>query len=98
MQIGSKGDEMGWGVYENCRKHGAIITTGHEHSYERTKTMTSTQNQDVDATCSDPKLECVSPGRTFVIVSGLSGVGIRNQDRSMPPTPRRAASARSASG
>jgi len=86
MQIGGKGDEMGWDVYENCRKHGAIITTGHEHSYERTKTMTSATNQEVDTTCSDPKAECVSPGRTFVIVSGLAGVGIRDQERCLPTT------------
>lgn len=84
MQVGSKTDEMGWGVYENCRKHGAIIATGHEHSYERTKTLTSMSAQTVDGTCSDPKMNCVGPGRTFAFVSGLGGRGLRNQDRCLP--------------
>lgn len=87
MQIGGKTDEMGWGVYENCRKAGAIVTTGHEHSYERTKTLVSMQNQEVDPTCKDPKSVCVSKGRTFAIVSGLGGVGIRDQNRCLPAKP-----------
>ena len=84
MQVGGKGNEQGWGDYEECRKAGAIIATGHEHSYERTKTLTSTQNQTVDPSCSDPNNVCVSPGRTFVFVSGAAGKGIRNQDRCLP--------------
>ncbi len=48
MQVGDKTDDMGWGVYEACRENGAIIATGHEHSYERTKTLTSIWNQVVD--------------------------------------------------
>ncbi|WP_394823744.1 metallophosphoesterase [Pendulispora albinea] len=87
MQIGGKSDEMGWGVYENCRKKGAIVTTGHEHSYERTKTLTSMTNQTVDSACSDPKKVCVSPGRTFAFVSGLGGIGVRDQERCLPATP-----------
>jgi hypothetical protein len=87
MQIGGKGDEMGWDVYENCRQKGAIITTGHEHSYERTKTLTSMENQVVDPTCSDPGTICLSPGRSFTVVSGLGGVGIRDQERCLPTTP-----------
>ena len=86
MQIGGKGDEMGWGVYENCIKHGAIVTTGHEHSYERTKTMTSAETQTVDPACSDPKMECLSPGHSFVVVSALGGVEIRDQERCLPTT------------
>jgi hypothetical protein len=87
MQIGGKSSEMGWDVYENCRIHGAIVTTGHEHSYERTKTLISMETQEVDSTCSDAAMECVSPGRTFAVVSGLGGVGIRDQERCEPTTP-----------
>src|SRR5205809_959611 len=36
MQVGGKGDETGWGVYEQSRRGGAIIATAHEHSYSRT--------------------------------------------------------------
>jgi len=87
MQIGGKGDEMGWGVYENCLAEGAIITTGHEHSYERTKTLTSMMNQTVDPACPDPATICLSPGHSFTVVSGLGGVGIRDQERCLPDTP-----------
>lgn len=87
MQIGGKGDEMGWGVYESCRAKGAIVTTGHEHSYERTKTLTNMTDQIVDPACSDPNKVCVAPGKTFAVVSGLGGVGIRDQERCLPTTP-----------
>ena len=69
MQVGGKGDEMGWAVYEACRQQGAIIITGHEHSYERTKTMTNMTNQTIDSSCSSGSSLCVGPGRTFVTVS-----------------------------
>jgi hypothetical protein len=86
MQVGGKPDEMGWGVYEACREAGALVETGHEHSYHRTKTLTSTTNQAVDPTCSDPKQLCLGPGRTFVTVSGLGGRSIRPQLRCQPAT------------
>src|SRR3989338_8661474 len=50
MQVGLKTDEMGWSVYETCRQQGAIIATGHEHTYERTKTLTNIQALTVDTT------------------------------------------------
>ncbi|MBI3202060.1 MAG: metallophosphoesterase [Myxococcales bacterium] len=86
MQVGGKGDEMGWGVYENCRAAGAIVLTAHEHSYHRTKTLTDMTNQVVDTTCSDPKKVCVGPGRTFAMVSGLGGNDVRVQARCLPAT------------
>jgi hypothetical protein len=33
MQVGVKKDAAGWGVYEACRKGGALIATAHDHSY-----------------------------------------------------------------
>jgi len=84
MQVGGKGDEMGWAVYEACRQQGAIIMSGHEHTYHRTKTMTNTQTQTIDSTCSSGSGLCVGPGRTFVNVVGLGGTGIRNQVRCTP--------------
>ena len=50
MQVGDKSDEMGWDVYDTCRRLGAIVQTGHEHSYSRTKTLTNIQTQTVDST------------------------------------------------
>lgn len=86
MQVGSKNNLMGWDIYENCRRHGAIIATAHEHSYHRTKTLTDMTNQIVDPTCADPNNICVDKGRTFAFVSGAGGGGLRNQDRCLPTT------------
>lgn len=87
MQVGGKTDEMGWSVYEACRQQGAIIQTGHEHSYSRTKTLTSTSSQIVDPSCSSAGSLCLGPGRTFVTVSGLGGHSVRDQLRCLPSTP-----------
>jgi hypothetical protein len=86
MQVGNKTDEMGWDVYETCREHGAIIQTGHEHSYERTRTLTSTSSQIVDSTCPDANDLCLGPERTFVNVVGLGGNNVRAQSRCLPTT------------
>jgi calcineurin-like phosphoesterase family protein len=94
MQLGSKGDEMGWAVYETCKNHGAIIATGHEHSYSRTKTLTHMQNQTVDTrqhpsidgVPGNPNQLLVEPGRSFVFVSGLGGGNMRDQERCRPFT------------
>ena len=84
MQVGSKSNAVGWGAYEACRQGGAIIATAHEHSYERTKTLTSTQNQVVDPAWTSPNDVRVAEGSTFAFVSGLGGQSIRNQDRCTP--------------
>ncbi len=81
MQIGSKEDERGWQLYEDCREAGALIITAHEHNYSRTKTLTNMTNQTIDSSCSSATQMCVSPGKTFAVVSGLGGQSIRNQDR-----------------
>ena len=94
LQLGTKGDEMGWEVYETCRQQGAIIATAHEHTYERTKTLTNIQALAVDASQhpvvngvpSNPNSVLVAPGKTFVFVSGSGGQGLRNQDRCLPTT------------
>jgi len=89
MQVGGKSDEMGWAVYETCKDLGAIIATAHEHSYHRTKTLTSVQMQAVDPLCPDPNRLCVAsgtPGKSFVFVSGLGGNSVRDQVRCLPST------------
>jgi hypothetical protein len=74
--------------YHACRDAGAIIATGHEHSYSRTKTLTNMQNpgSGIDTSCpndpSTPDVDvCVGEGRSFVFVSGLGGASIRNQSQ-----------------
>ncbi len=87
MQVGGKQDEVGWAPYEECRKGRAIIATAHEHSYQRTKTLSDIQSQTVDPISPDPDLVRVDHGSTFVFVSGLGGRSIRDQERCLPTTP-----------
>ncbi len=78
---------MGWSVYEACKDLGAIIATAHEHSYQRTRTLTSMKDLAVDASCADPNALCIatgSPGRSFAFVSGLGGHSVRDQTRCLP--------------
>lgn len=84
MQVGGKGDEVGWGAFEACREAGALVMTGHEHSYHRSKTLTSMQSQTIDSSCNSATQECVAPGKTFVVVTGLGGNSIRDQVRCLP--------------
>ena len=84
MQLGQKEDTAGWEVYENCKNGGAIIATGHEHSYHRTKTLIDIENQIVDPEWSDPDKLRVQEGSTFVFISGIGGHSIRDQDRCLP--------------
>ncbi len=86
MQLGTKGDSTGWEVYEECRAAGAIIATGHEHTYSRTRTLSSVQNQIVDPAWPDTNNVRVGEGSTFVFVAGLGGAGMRDQNRCLPFT------------
>ncbi len=76
MQVGSKGDEAGWGVYEESRRGGAIIATAHEHSYSRTHLLSVTHPPII---ASRDSLLVLRKGHSFVFVSGLGGEEIRPQ-------------------
>jgi predicted phosphodiesterase len=80
MQVGEKGDEVGWDAYRRCMDFGAIIATGHEHSYSRTVNLTDLGNEEAghgNLLGRDPAQLELAPGNTFVVVSGLGGTGIR---------------------
>jgi hypothetical protein len=85
MQVGGKSDETGWGVYEASRRGGAIIATGHEHSYSRTHLLASMSQQtvadrsDMLVLSRDAEATGVDEGRSFAFVSGLGGSSIRGQ-------------------
>jgi hypothetical protein len=87
MQLGSKGNSTGWGVYEESRRGGAIIATAHEHSYSRTHLLSHVEQKTVASTEQPLVLSPDDPGTTedegqsFVFVSGLGGHSVRNQDR-----------------
>lgn len=86
LQLGEKDNDVGWGPYEACREGGAFVVTGHEHTYSRTRTLVDTRRQKVDPDWPDPANVRIAPGATFVIVAGLGGYSIRNQDRCRPTT------------
>jgi hypothetical protein len=78
MQVGTKFDEVGWNAYRECMNAGAIVSTGHEHSYSRTRTLTNLGNSASGhgVTGAFDLME-LAPGRTFVFVSGLGGQDVR---------------------
>jgi predicted phosphodiesterase len=86
MQVGGKSNEAGWEVYEESRRGGAIVATGHEHSYSRTHLLSSCEKQTVASTSDTLALSMDDPatsqdeGKTFVFVSGLGGNSIRDQE------------------
>jgi hypothetical protein len=78
MQVGGKEDEVGWGPYEACRKGGAIVATGHEHSYSRTHLMDNFEALSIASTSRTLEIE---KGKSVAFVSGLGGRNIRKQKR-----------------
>lgn len=84
MQVGGKGDAVGWEPYEACREGGAIIATGHEHSYSRTHLMADFENQAIESTAGT--LE-IAAGQTFAFVSGIAGRSIRVQNATLAANP-----------
>jgi len=76
-QTGDKEDETGFTILDTCRQYGAIVCTGHEHSYSRTVLM----NNFATATIAQPKQSDtlqLSNGQSFLFVSGLGGKSIRD--------------------
>jgi predicted phosphodiesterase len=78
MQTGAKTDEVGWTAYQSCQSAGAIIATGHEHAYARTKTLTALGDaaSGYGAVGESNAVE-VGPGRTFLAVAGMGGIQLR---------------------
>jgi len=79
MQVAGKKDETGWGVYEESRLGGAIIATGHSHTYSRSHLLSSMQNQTVASTANELHIE---KGKTFVFVHEIGGHGTSSQELS----------------
>ena len=77
MQVGGKGSEVPLQAYDICRRHGAIVATGHEHSYSRTHLITRFHPQITHA--GPAKTLLIKPGQTFAFVSGLAGASVRPQ-------------------
>ncbi|MEX2159162.1 MAG: flexitail domain-containing putative surface protein [Dehalococcoidia bacterium] len=84
LQAGAKTNEVGWGPYEACENGRAIIATAHEHSYQRTRTLRSVEQQAIDALWPNAGAVEVRDGSTFAFVAGLAGQSIRPQLRCLP--------------
>lgn len=78
MQAGNKRNETGWEVYEICREEGAMIATGHEHSYSRTHVLSDFRMQERVGE-DDGSHAVLTKGQSFAFVSGLGGRSIRGQ-------------------
>eukprot|EP00735_Rhodelphis_limneticus_P004893 TRINITY_DN1654_c0_g1::TRINITY_DN1654_c0_g1_i2::g.17686::m.17686 TRINITY_DN1654_c0_g1::TRINITY_DN1654_c0_g1_i2::g.17686 ORF type:complete len:553 (+),score=203.65,Metallophos/PF00149.23/0.00074 TRINITY_DN1654_c0_g1_i2:35-1660(+) len=94
-QVGDKHDEVGYEVYETCRLHGAVVSTGHEHSYGRTHLMADFEDEVIANKDNTLVLE---PGKSFAFCSGLGGHGIRDYDDEQKNKPHWAATAASDDG
>jgi 3',5'-cyclic AMP phosphodiesterase CpdA len=78
LQVGYKNDEVGYEAFHICQKHGALVVSGHEHSYSRTRVLTRVGDRGQAHGAVGPFDELsLAPGRTAVVVAGLGGVGIR---------------------
>jgi len=84
MQVGKQPDEVGWEAYEKCREYGAIIATGHEHSYSRTHLLSNMENQEIVSQSSDLM---ITSGRSFAFVNGLGGQTLRYQNDELANNP-----------
>ncbi|ORX93101.1 hypothetical protein K493DRAFT_338461 [Basidiobolus meristosporus CBS 931.73] len=73
LQTGAKQDETGYAIYEMCRKYGAMVLTGHVHSYSRTHLMSDFSKQTISDKNNTLHLR---PGHSFVTVSGMGGKSI----------------------
>lgn len=88
MQAGGKGDEAGWPAYQTCQKHGALIATGHEHSYSRTMTLSNVGNRTANhGATGQPAEVTLDEGNTVVMVNGLAGASARAIDCSLKTNP-----------
>jgi len=83
MQLGGKDDDVGWPVYERCREAGALIATGHEHSWARTYLLDGMETAH-RAETSPPNNATFLPlakGRSVVFCNGLGGRSVRENTR-----------------
>ena len=78
MQAGRKASEVGWEAYKLCQRAGAMIITGHEHSYARTKNLRHIGHRSRDhGAFGDPASLVLGLGKTFNVVTGLGGKSLR---------------------
>ncbi len=84
LQAGDKGDEVSLEAYQACADRGAMVLTGHEHSYARTRVLSDIDNPAAGYGAIGPPEQLVTkPGQTFVLVSGIGGKSLRDYDAAL---------------
>jgi predicted phosphodiesterase len=81
LQVENKTNDVPLSNYEVCRLGGAIIITGHSHTYSRTHLLANFQTLHVASTASPVR---IALGKSLVIVTGLGGHGARAQRQHGP--------------
>jgi len=72
---------VGWETYELAKDYGAIVATGHSHTYSRTRSVIDFEEYRVNPVWPDGGLVHVGRGSTFAFVCGLGGNGIHTHSR-----------------
>lgn len=70
FQLGSESTEVSLDMYNTCIKEGAIVMTGHNHSYGRTKPIRDAETKSVSSSYDLRK------GKTMIFVNGVGGRGL----------------------
>jgi len=78
FQSGTKTNEVVLAAYESCAARRALIINGHEHTYSRTLTLSDIGNEAGYGAGGEPDQMEVSPGKSFVTVSGIAGKSLRD--------------------
>lgn len=76
MQVEQANSQTTWNLYEACREGGALIATGHSHTYSRTHLMENFQDQKIAS--KENRLE-IEKGKTIAFVSGVGGYSVRKR-------------------
>jgi hypothetical protein len=83
LQVSYKGDAVGFGAYEICRKYGAFIVTGHAHVYSRSFTISRFGTKVYDFTRENLRVRdrdasrvLLRPARDVSSNDGLSAVAV----------------------
>eukprot|EP01125_Pyxidicula_operculata_P013425 TRINITY_DN4453_c0_g1_i1.p1 TRINITY_DN4453_c0_g1~~TRINITY_DN4453_c0_g1_i1.p1 ORF type:complete len:853 (+),score=184.51 TRINITY_DN4453_c0_g1_i1:53-2560(+) len=77
LQVGEKSDEVGWDPYNACKDAGAFIINGHEHSYCRSKTISSYKPESPDFIDGSGEELVTRSGESWLAVAGTAGMDIR---------------------
>lgn len=67
FQLGSESTEVSLKMYNTCIEEGAIVMTGHNHSYGRTKPIRDAETKSVSSSYSLRK------GKTLIFLNGVGG-------------------------